>query len=220
MVTEEGITTMSVYIDGGEPVSPELIKTLTTAIDRIEDDGPGHALILRAGGVPANPTPAGIDIQLINKWERALRRLERLDALTVAVADGPCGGVALEALLATDYRFATATASLCPSPWPGMGLYRLANQAGAAVVRRAVLLGVPIPAAEARDIGLIDELVADPATAVAAVPGLLGMSSTSELAIRRRLLLDAVTTSYEEALGRHLAACDRQLRRAEQARAA
>ena len=35
-----------------------------------------------------------------------------------------------------------------------------------------------------------------------------------ELAIRRRLLLDATTTSYEDALGAHLAACDRAVRSA------
>jgi isomerase DpgB len=94
-----------------------------------------------------------------------------------------------------------------------MGLYRLANQAGAAAVRRAVLLGVPLTATEALGLGLIDEVAADPAAAAAAARTLLGASPASDLAIRRRLLLDATTTSYEDALGRHLAACDRQLRR-------
>jgi len=35
-----------------------------------------------------------------------------------------------------------------------------------------------------------------------------------ELSIRRRLLLEAASTSFEDALGAHLAACDRALRRA------
>jgi isomerase DpgB len=34
-----------------------------------------------------------------------------------------------------------------------------------------------------------------------------------ELAIRRQLLLDAGHTRFEDALGSHLAACDRALRR-------
>ncbi|KOG89867.1 enoyl-CoA hydratase, partial [Streptomyces varsoviensis] len=36
--------------------------------------------------------------------------------------------------------------------------------------------------------------------------------SGKDLAIRRQLLLDARTTSFEDALGPHLAACDRLLR--------
>jgi isomerase DpgB len=34
----------------------------------------------------------------------------------------------------------------------------------------------------------------------------------SDLSVRRRLLLESPTVSYEEALGVHLAACDRALR--------
>jgi isomerase DpgB len=36
----------------------------------------------------------------------------------------------------------------------------------------------------------------------------------AELAIRRQLVLEAATTTFEDALGMHLAACDRALRRA------
>ncbi|WIM94394.1 enoyl-CoA hydratase-related protein [Actinoplanes oblitus] len=204
---------MSVYIDGGEPLSDELVTSLTTAVERAED-GADRTLVLRAGGVPGTAGPgADLGIHLVNKWERTLRRLERVAAFTVTVVDRDCGGVALEALLATDYRVAVTGARLVPSPWPGMGLYRLANQAGAAAVRRAVLLGVPLTAAEALGLGLIDEVAADPDAAVAAARTRLGTASAADLAVRRRLLLDATTTSYEEALGRHLAACDRQLRR-------
>jgi isomerase DpgB len=34
----------------------------------------------------------------------------------------------------------------------------------------------------------------------------------AELAIRRQLMLEAMTTTFEDALGTHLAACDRALR--------
>jgi isomerase DpgB len=36
----------------------------------------------------------------------------------------------------------------------------------------------------------------------------------AELAIRRQLVLEAPATTFEDALGTHLAACDRALRRA------
>ena len=71
---------------------------------------------------------------LVSKWERGLRRLERLDMTTVAMATGDCGGLALDALLATDYRVATSDVRLLVpvaggATWPGMAIYRLAQQA-------------------------------------------------------------------------------------------
>ncbi len=53
---------------------------------------------------PGRARPDDLTVALVSKWERALRRLERLPAVTIAVADGDCGGPALDALLATDYR--------------------------------------------------------------------------------------------------------------------
>ena len=61
---------------------------------------------------PANRWPRDLTVALVSKWERALRRLERLPAATIAVADGDCGGPALDALLATDYRIASPAVRL------------------------------------------------------------------------------------------------------------
>jgi isomerase DpgB len=41
-----------------------------------------------------------------------------------------------------------------------------------------------------------------------------GAVAGAELAIRRQLLLDAPTVSFDDALGVHLAACDRAIRQA------
>ncbi|MEK8174877.1 hypothetical protein NKH77_54940 [Streptomyces sp. M19] len=41
----------------------------------------------------------------------------------------------------------------------------------------------------------------------------MGRISDQELAVRRQLLLEAASVEYDEALGVHLAACDRELRR-------
>ena len=48
-----------------------------------------------------------------------------------------------------------------------MALYRLTQQAGSAAIRRAVLLGAPIEAAEAVALRLLDTVTEDPARAVA-----------------------------------------------------
>ena len=92
-----------------------------------------------------------------------------------------------------------------------MALYRLTQQGGA--LRRAILFGVPIEADKALALHLIDSLTDDPAAALAVAARLTGGAAGPELAIRRQLISDAATTSFEDALGVHLAACDRVIRR-------
>jgi isomerase DpgB len=95
-----------------------------------------------------------------------------------------------------------------------MALYRLARQAGTAAVRRAVLFGIPIEAGEALAMHLVDELTGNAVSALAAAADLARTRPGAELAIRRQLILEAPTVSFEDALGVHLAACDRALRQA------
>lgn len=78
-------------------------------------------------------------------------------------------------------------------------------------MRRAVLLGASIDTAEALALGLVDEL-ADDHAAAARLTSSTSAPAGKELAIRRQLLFDATTTSFEQALGAHLAAADRALR--------
>jgi isomerase DpgB len=200
-------------IDGATPPTPALIGTVGAACAAAEDRGAG-VLRLVVHGAPGRDWARGLDVALVNKWERALRRVERLPVTTVGVAVGDCGGTALDALLTTDYRVATTDVRLLPAVpgtagWPGMAVYRLAQQAGVARVRQAVLFGRAITAADALDLRLVDELVDEPDAVLAQPPG---GPVWPDLAVRRRLLLDATTTTFENALGTHLAACDRALR--------
>ena len=122
-------------------------------------------------------------------------------------------------LLATDYRIAArdtwlGISSVGGSTWPGMALYRLVNQLGVARARQAALFGVEVPAARALGWGLLDEVVDDTVARAREVLDAFGPISGKELSIRRQLLAEATSTSFEDALGAHLAACDRALRRA------
>jgi isomerase DpgB len=208
-------------VDGSQPLTLDTVKALNALCDTAEDGELRTPLVVAVSGAPA--TGPNVPLPLVNKWERALRRLEKLDVPTAALADCDCGGTALELLLATDLRIATPGSRLLPlagdllctgngagAVWPGMALYRLANQAGVTAVRRAVLFGAPLDAERALALNLLDELAEDPAAALAALVDTL--TAGPGLAIRRQLMLDAATTSFEEALGRHLAACDRVLR--------
>jgi isomerase DpgB len=205
-------------VDGSHPPSAESVAALGAVCDAAEDGAARAFVIVKVSGVPGPDWADALPVALVSKWERGLRRLERLPAVTIAVADEDCGGPALDALLATDYRIMPASAKLivpvvAGATWPGMALYRLARQAaGTAPARRAVLFGTPIGAAAAQAIGVIDEVTGDSALAIKKAME-VAAARGAELAIRRQLMQEALTTSYEDALGVHLAACDRALRR-------
>ncbi|WP_329009743.1 hypothetical protein OG271_25885 [Micromonospora rifamycinica] len=181
---------------------------------RTDEERPA-LLVLRLGGDGEWPGPVGV--HEVNKWERALRRLERLDVLTVAVADGACGPAAVEILFAVDMRAGLAGATLrlaagADGAWPGMGVYRLAERLGPAAARRLLLatdLGT-LSATEALHHGLLDEVVADLAARLAGLHR--AAAGRADVWMRRSLLLSAGQTPFEVALGTHLAACDRVLR--------
>jgi len=146
-----------------------------------------------------------------------VRRLEHLPVVTLAVVDGVCRGPALDLLLVTDYRIAaTGTRLRVPvvgrNTWPGMALYRLAHQLGPARARQAALFGTDLPAPRAAEWGLVDEVVEDIGASTERALARLSGVSGRELSIRRRLLAEATSTPFDDALGAHLAACDRALR--------
>jgi isomerase DpgB len=218
---QAGPAGLTLRVNGSRPLAAETVAEFGAACDRIEDGDTSGLVVIYVSGVPGPECPGGLSVGMVSKWERALRRLERLPAGTIAVAEGDCGGPALDALLAADYRIMPAWARLvvpmvAGATWPGMALYRLARQApGAAQTRRALLFGAPILATEARAMGVIDD-AADDVTICAgkAMQLMAAAAEGAELAIRRQLVLEAANTAYEEALGVHLAACDRALRRA------
>jgi isomerase DpgB len=207
-------------VDGGRPLSAETVAEFGAGCGRVEDGDTSGLVVIYLSGVPGPECSSSLSVALVSKWERAMRRLERLPAVTIAVAEGDCGGPALDALLAADYRIIPAGAKLvvpvvAGATWPGMALYRLARQAaGAAQARRAALFGTPIAAAEALAMGLIDEVADNVTSSAEKAMQVVAAAGGAELAIRRQLVLEAPATTFEDALGTHLAACDRALRRA------
>ncbi|MFI1996556.1 enoyl-CoA-hydratase DpgB [Actinoplanes sp. NPDC020271] len=218
-MTAAGVGDLALHVDGSEPVSPATVEAVLRVCDRAEDGYVTGLLTVHASGAPQPGWAGDVSVGLTTKWERAVRRMERLNLVTVAVATGDCGGTALDLLLAADIRIAVTGARLVvplsgDATWPGMALYRMARQAGTAWLRRAALLGTPIDAETAVAAGLIGEVVDRPEQTLAGIAAASAAVSGKEAAIRRQLLLDAGEHSFEEALGSHLAACDRTLRRA------
>nr|CAC48379.1 putative enoyl-CoA hydratase [Amycolatopsis balhimycina DSM 5908] len=205
-------------LDGTRPLSAASVEELDALCDRVEDHREPGPVTVHVTGVPAAGWTAEVTVGLVSKWERVVRRFERLGRLTIAVAAGDCAGTALDVLLAADVRIAAPGTRLLlaragGAPWPGMTVHRLTRQAGAAGIRRAVLLGAPIEAGRALALNLVDEVSEDPAAALAELAGTAGAVDGKELAIRRQLVFEAGSTAFEDALGAHLAAADRALRR-------
>jgi isomerase DpgB len=204
-------------VDGGEPLSPDLVAAVEAAGDLVEDAGGRLPLLLvLGGGADQRDHEVAGGTELVNRWERVLRRVERLPAVTIGMVVGRCTGTAFELLLATDHRLAAVDACVRPPSrvdgiWPGTLLHRVTRQLGVAAARQLALFAPELTATRAAEIGLVDEVVDDPIARIATIlPTLAGVPGT-EWAIRRRLLFDA-TVSYEEMVGAHLSACDRALR--------
>lgn len=199
----------------------ELTAALNGACEQAENrKGENVIVVLRLSpcDTDSRAWPGPVSVQEVNRWERAVRRLERLPAMNIAVGHGACGGPALDLLLAADFRIATPDLLLrLPVNdghfWPGMALYRLVQHVGLARARQIVLWGGDIPGARAQELSLIDQVAEDITAAVHTATVLMGRISDQELAVRRRLLLEAASADYDDALGVHLAACDRELRR-------
>ncbi|MEZ0070324.1 isomerase DpgB [Streptacidiphilus sp. MAP12-20] len=217
-------TDFTLTIDGAEALTPDLIARVGAICGTVEDAEHGDTLLLRlgtgTGADAAAPSRSQLpaNVHQVNKWERSLRRLERLPVATVAVATGACYGRSAETLLATDYRIAGTDLRLqLPTAghatWPGMAIYRLAQQLGVARARQIALFATELSAWQALELGLVDEVAEDPEAAVHATLERLAGARGRDVAVRRRLLMDAASTDFEEALGPHLAACDRTLRR-------
>ncbi|AWS44276.1 enoyl-CoA-hydratase DpgB [Streptosporangium sp. 'caverna'] len=203
--------------------SDDIIFKVSELCDRAEDSAVPRPVVLElAGPDPDAQAVTGwtkdVSVTLVNKWERVVRRLEWLGVPTIALVSGECSGQSLDLLLATDYRIGAPDVRLGVARsegmlWPGMALHRLVQQFGMATARRMALFGRRLTAREALELGLLDEVTEDTAAAAAVVVGQAGELAGTELAVRRRLLLEAVVSSYEEALGGHLSAVDRTLRK-------
>lgn len=208
---------------GVSAISKQMLADINQACSQAEDLGARAVIvvILAAREQDRRDSPGfdRVDLQLLSQWERALARLENAPGLTLACAEENCFGTMLELLLTTDYRLAKPSLQIGLAKsgqpvHPGMAVHRLSSQLGIAHARPLVLLGRHIDANAARHIGLIDEISDDPCAASDSFIRSLNHCAVQDWSIRRRLLLEANFTPHQEALGAHLAACDRFARHA------
>lgn len=168
---------------------------------------------LREAG-PEHLSP-GDGIADVNGWERALRLIERSPATTVALFGQQIGGCALEVGLACDFRITGPGSQVIwhndGAVWPSTALFRLVQLIGPAQTIRLTLLGEPVHASAALVSGLVDVITDNPEAEVETFR--TAVARLDDLRVVRQLVAEATHTGYDEALGAHLAACERYLRR-------
>jgi enoyl-CoA hydratase/carnithine racemase len=141
-----------------------------------------------------------IQIGWFRLWEEAMRRIEMLQAVTIARVNGYALGGGLQVCLACDLRVASEDAqfglpAVLEALIPGTGTYRLPRFVGLGRARRMIITGETVGALEALEIGLADWVV--PAAQLVEqteriVQGVLEGSRTAQYLSKR-----LATTSFE-----------------------
>jgi enoyl-CoA hydratase/carnithine racemase len=208
----EGVATITLL---RSRIDVRQIRELERVLDHVEDATACEVLVIRGASdgidfVDFDPKET-LDIHGFNKWEKLVTRVERLDRITVFVAEGPCTGGGFQLLLACDLRVAMPGVQLrlpevSQGFLPGMATWRLARYVGLGHAKRIVLTGAALDAEAARSLGLIDAVCADGDAGVAEALRLLGPRNVVAATLARRLLVESFDQQNEDALGNFLAA--------------
>jgi enoyl-CoA hydratase/carnithine racemase len=183
-----------------------LIEDLHAAISEIESSDVRAVIVAGSGrafssGIDLTALADGrLSIEWFRRFDEAVRRLECLDALTVARIHGYAIGGGLLIALGCDLRVAADDAkvglpAVLEALVPGMGTYRLGRFVGLGRARRMTLTGDLLSAAEAQAVGLIDWAV--PAADLEVFTDDVIARVLRGSATARRLAKQLVTASFE-----------------------
>lgn len=165
-----------------------------------------------SSGIDLKARQAGeLQIDWFRRFDEGVRRLEQLDAITIAKVRGHCMGGGLQVALGCDLRIAAPDASfglpaVLEALIPGLGVYRLPRFIGLGRARRMVLTGEMVPAEEALRIGLVDWIVPGEQLedrTESLISELLKGSSVSKT-LAKKLVTDSFDSTFEEALTTYL----------------
>jgi enoyl-CoA hydratase/carnithine racemase len=140
-------------------------------VEQLETNADVAVVVIRGAG---RAFCAGLDLDMLEAssmppgfyegQERAFRKLEMLDAITIAAIHGYCLGGGVQLAVACDLRVCSSDAQLgLPAIneglFPGMAPFRLPRVVGLGAAARLVLSGETIDANEALRMGLVDYVV-------------------------------------------------------------
>lgn len=196
----------------------QLVNDLHRALDEVESDSGLNAVIISGAGrsfcsgIDLKALSAGeIKIDWFRRTDEAVRRLECLNALTVAKIRGYAIGGGLQIALACDFRIATPDAhfglpAVLEGLIPGMGAYRLPRFIGLGRARRMVLTGELVRGDRAAQIGLVDWVVPEEEldqTTQSIIESTLKGSATVR-GFAKKLVTSSFESDYERAFATYL----------------
>src|SRR3954451_20070939 len=171
--------------------------------------GAGHAFCAGADIAGAD-APMQLDVRALDRANRIVRAVTRLDKPVVAAVHGPAAGVGCSIALACDLAVAAESSSFLLA-FARVGLMpdggsstTVAASIGRARAMRMALLGEPLPASAALDAGLVTHVVPDdelPAP-VARLAGRLAAGPPIALAGIKKAVNAATLSGLEAALDR------------------
>ncbi len=160
------------------PISPQMIRDLTEVWNEIESRDAVRSVVFASSNFAV--FCAGADIkeftkmtdpaagrELLDGGHGVLRRMEQSGKVTIAAVNSLALGGGCELAMACDFRIAAASASFGQPEInlgiiPGFGgTQRLARLVGESKALEMNLLGDPISASQAYELGLANEVVAD-----------------------------------------------------------
>lgn len=214
-------TTVELILNRPEVLNAEnwaMADDFHAALDALEASRDVRAVIVTGKG---RAFSSGIDLRSLaggeiktgwfERIDEALRRLELLDALTIAKIRGYALGGGLQIALACDLRVAAegtrfGLPAVLEALIPGMGTYRLPRFIGLGRARRMVLTGEMIGADEALRIGLVDWVVPEDRLNQQAesVIAAVAKGSAPARGYSKKLLTSSFEAEYEEHFTRYL----------------
>jgi enoyl-CoA hydratase len=188
------------------------------ALDEIEASPDVRAVVVSgkgrafSSGIDLTQLAAGeIKTGWFERFDEGMRRLEQLDALTIAKIHGYALGGGLQLTLVCDLRIAAegtrfGLPAVLEALIPGMGTYRLARFIGLGRARRLALTGEMIRADEALRIGLVDWVVPEDRLdeKVESVIATTAKGSAVARGYTKKLITSSFETEYEEQFTKYL----------------
>ena len=211
-----GIATLTMNRpDALNALRPEMLAEMIRAVDRVRDEGAARVLVLTGAGrafcsgadLRGSP-PADAGELLETHYNPLLERLLALSIPVVAAVNGPAAGAGCSLALAADLVLAARSAyflqafvriGLVPDVGSTWLLPRLAGRARAQAM---MMLGDPVPAAQAEQWGMIYKVVDDAALAEATqeLAARLATGPTRAYAMIRQALRRSLECSLTESL--------------------
>jgi len=227
---QDGIATVKLdRADKLNALTGEMYEALADAFAELTHDDAVRAVVLTGAG---RAFCAGSDIGKMGNYDvitgrkrtsthqRMIRNLHNCEKPVIAAVRGPAAGIGASLVLACDLVVASETAYLLMAfknvgiPPDGGAVYFLAQHVGVAKAKELVYTARRLPAAEAKDLGIVMQVVADAEleTATQKLAQEIAGSATYALRMAKRMFQSIYTPTLDQLLEiENLAVCTARL---------